>query len=251
MTLSPESADQALLLALITAAALLYSSVGHGGASGYLAAMALVGLSADTMKPAALSMNIFVAGLVFARLARAGHFNARLFVPFAIGSAPLAFFGGAWKLSPGAFTLVVGIALIVAAIRLFAETKDYPAQATPNTWLSVAIGAALGFLSGLTGVGGGIFLSPVLLLLRWTTMRENAAIAAAFIFVNSVAGLAGYAIADRPWPPGIPAMIIAALAGGAVGSELAVRRLAPVRLKKVLAVVLLIAATKMIYAASS
>jgi hypothetical protein len=245
----PDFSDQSLLLALIVVAALLYSSVGHGGASGYLAAMAFVGLSPGTMKPAALSMNIFVAGLVFVRLARAGQFNARLFLPFAIGSVPLAFVGGAWKLSPGAFTLIVGVALIVAAARLFVETKDYPVQATPSTWLSVAIGAALGFLSGLTGVGGGIFLSPLLLLLRWTRMRENAAIAAAFIFVNSIAGLGGFAISGSAWPPGIPAYILAALTGGVIGSELAVRRLSPVRLKKVLGVVLLVAATKMISAA--
>lgn len=245
-----DSPEQWLLLALIAAAALLYSAVGHGGASGYLAAMALVGLSPAAMKPAALTMNVFVAGLVFARLARAGHFNGRLFLPFAIGSVPLAMIGGAWKISPGLFTLLVGFALVVAAGRLFAEPVDYPARATPNTWLAIVIGAVLGLLSGLTGVGGGIFLSPILLLLRWTSMRENAAIAAAFILVNSLAGLAGYALANLPWPPGIPAYVIASLAGGVIGSELAVRRLAPVRLKKVLGVVLLIAAAKMIAAAT-
>jgi uncharacterized membrane protein YfcA len=245
-----ESSDSGTLLILIAIAALLYSAVGHGGASGYLAAMALAGLAPATMKPAALTMNVFVAGLVFIRLSRAGHFNARLFLPFAIGSVPLAMLGGAWKLSPGLFTLLVGFALIVAALRLFIEPMDYPARGTPNHWLAVVIGAVLGLLSGLTGVGGGIFLSPILLLLRWTSMRENAAIAAAFILVNSLAGLAGFAMTDQPWPPGIPVYVLAALAGGVVGSELAVRRLAPIRLKKLLGVVLLIAAAKMIAAAT-
>lgn len=236
----------AALLTLIFGAAVLYSSVGHGGASGYLAVMALWGLSPLVMKPSALSMNIAVAALVFARLARAGHFDARLFLPFALGSIPLAFLGGTWTLPDTSFKIIVGAALLIAAARLFVEQRDTEARARPSPWAAMAIGAVLGLLSGLTGVGGGIYLSPLLLFLRWTSMRRNAALAAAFILVNSMAGLAGYAVSGQPWPDGLPWFVGAALLGGVLGSEFAVRRLAPVQLKKLLAVVLIIAGAKMI-----
>jgi len=235
-----------LLLALIFTAAVLYSSVGHGGASGYLAAMALMGLAPALMKPAALAMNIAVAGLVFVRLARAGHFDWRLFAPFAIGSIPLATIGGAYTLGDAGYKILVGVALLIAAARLFVEHTDTEPTGRPPRWAALAIGAVLGLLSGLSGVGGGIFLSPVLLFLGWTGMRSNAAMAAAFIVVNSAAGLAGYAASDKPWPAEIPMYVMTAVVGGAIGSELAVRRLAPVQLKKLLGVVLLIAAAKMI-----
>lgn len=238
-----------LLLALVVIAAALYSSVGHGGASGYLAAMAFVGLPPAAMKPAALTMNIGVAGLVLWRLARAGHFDWRLFLPFALGSIPMAVLGGGYTLSEALYRYLVAGALLVAAARLFMEPRDTPPRSRPPVWLAVAIGALLGWLSGLTGVGGGIFLSPVLLFLRWTSMRNNAAIAAAFILVNSLAGLLGYATAGHAWPAGIPALVVAALIGGVVGSELALRRLAPVQLKKLLAVVLVIAGGKMLLSA--
>lgn len=238
-----------LLLALAAIAAALYSSVGHGGASGYLAAMALFGLPPSAMKPAALTMNIGVAGLVLWRLARAGHFDWRLFLPFALGSIPMAALGGAYTLHDSIYRALVAGALFIAAARLVMEARDTEPRARPPAWLAVAIGAGLGLLSGLTGVGGGIFLSPLLLFLRWTSMRSNAAIAAAFILVNSLAGLAGYVATGNAWPAGVPALVLAALIGGVVGSELAVRRLAPVQLKKLLAVVLLIAGAKMLLAA--
>lgn len=241
-----EGSSSAILLALIFLAAVLYSSVGHGGASGYLAAMALMGLAPATMKPAALAMNIAVAGLVFVRLARAGHFDWRLFLPFALGSIPLAYVGGAYTLNDAWYKIVVGAALLVAAVRLFFEQHDTEPQHRPPPWAALAIGAVLGLLSGLTGVGGGIYLSPLLLFLRWTSMRSNAALAAAFILVNSIAGLAGYTLTGKPWPDGLAWFVGAALLGGALGSELAVRRLAPVQLKKLLAVVLVIAGAKMI-----
>jgi len=237
------------ILALIVLAAALYSSVGHGGASGYLAVMALFGMAPAFMKPAALSMNVAVAGYVFFRLWRAGHFNGRLFAPFAVASIPLAWLGGSLTLHDAWYQWLVGGALLFAALRLFGETRDTRVRARPNAWLAVAIGALLGLLSGLTGVGGGIFLSPVLLLLRWTTMRQNAAMAAAFILVNSLAALAGHVGAGKAWPPDVPYYIIAAMVGGLIGAELAVRRLAPVTLKKLLGVVLVIAGLKMILTA--
>ena len=227
------------LLALIAVAAMLYSSVGHGGASGYLAAMALFGVSASLMKPAALAMNILVAGLVFVRLWRAGFFNARLFWPFALGSIPLAFLGGAIQLHERAYQF------LVAAWRLLLASHEPPTREAPHPGVALPVGAGLGFVSGLTGVGGGIFLSPLLLFLRWANMRTTAAVSAAFILINSVAGLAGLFTAGVTLPHGLPWMMLAALSGAVVGSELAVRRLAPVRLRQLLGVVLVIAAVKM------
>ncbi len=246
-----DSADTTsiLLLILIALAALLYSSVGHGGASGYLAVMALLGVAPAVMKPAALVLNIFVAGLVFVRLYRAGYFNARLFWPFALGSIPLAFVGGLLILPGNFYRYVVGAALMLAALRLLVEARDQPARSAPPPMLAVAVGAVLGFISGLTGVGGGIFLSPLLLFLRWADMRHTAALSAGFILLNSLAGLAGHLAAGAGVPAGLPWMVLAALAGGMVGAELAVRRLAPVRLRQLLGVVLVIAAAKMFLAA--
>ena len=245
-----DSADTTsiLLLILIALAALLYSSVGHGGASGYLAAMALLGVAPAVMKPAALVLNIFVAGWVAWRLYRAGYFNARVFWPFALGSIPLAFVGGLLILPGNFYRYVVGAALVLAALRLLVEARDQPARSVPPPMLAVAVGAVLGFVSGLTGVGGGIFLSPLLLFLRWADMRHTAALSAVFILLNSLAGLAGHLAAGAGVPAGLPWMVLAALAGGAVGAELAVRRLAPVRLRQLLGVVLIIAAAKMFLA---
>jgi len=235
------------LFALIFIAAVLYSSVGHGGASGYLAAMALFGIAPAAMKPLALSMNIMVAGLGFARLYRAGYFKFSLFWPFALGSIPAAYIGGAWKLTDTTYRTIVGIALLIAAIRMFAESKDDAVRRAPPFAAALLLGAGIGLLSGLTGVGGGIFLSPILLMLHWTTMRESAALAAAFILVDSIAGLAGYASSSHAvWPEALWIFVLVALAGGLVGSELATRRLAPALLKRLLGVVLIVAAWKMI-----
>src|SRR3989338_8943117 len=246
-----DSADTTsiLLLILIALAALLYSSVGHGGASGYLAAMALLGVAPAVMKPAALVLNIFVAVWVAWRLYRAGYFNARVFWPFALGSIPLAFVGGLLILPGNFYRYVVGAPLVLAALRLLVEARDQPARSVPPPMLAVAVGAVLGFVSGLTGVGGGVFLSPLLLFLRWAGMRHTAALSAVFILLNSLAGLAGHVAAGAGVPSGLPWMVFAALAGGVVGAELAVRRLAPVRLRQLLGVVLIIAAAKMFLAA--
>jgi uncharacterized membrane protein YfcA len=243
-----ESLDSALflwLLASIAVAATLYSSVGHGGASGYLAAMALFGVSSTIMKPAALTMNIVVAALVFVRLWRAGYFNAALFWPFAVASIPLAFLGGAYRVHERTYQYLLGAVLLVAAWRLLLASHEPSTRSAPRWRVALPVGAGLGFVSGLTGVGGGIFLSPLLLFLRWANMRTTATVSAAFILVNSLAGLAGLLSTGVALPSRLAAMILAALAGAIVGSELAVRRLAPVRLRQLLGVVLVIAAMKM------
>ena len=233
-------------LSVIAIAAILYSSVGHGGASGYLAAMALFGMEPALMKPAALTMNIFVTVLILSRMSRAGLFNWRLFLPFAIASVPMAFVGGAYTINSTAYKVMVGIALLLAMWRLLWEGSDSEQTSTPGLWVALPVGGLLGLVSGLTGVGGGIFLSPLLLLFHWTTMRGSVAIAAAFILLNSIAGLAGYATTANAWPAGIPVLVITAVFGALIGSELGLRRIAPVQLRKALAIVLAIAGVKMI-----
>lgn len=234
------------LLLSVAAMAILYSSVGHGGASGYLAAMALFGLEPALMKPAALTMNIFVTVLVLWRVSRTGAFNWRLFLPFALASVPMAFIGGAHTINSSIYRIMVGLALLLAMWRLLWEGKDSDRIQVPALWVALPVGAILGLVSGLTGVGGGIFLSPLLLLFHWSSMRGCIAIAAAFILLNSIAGLAGYASTATQWPAGIPVLVMTAMLGGLVGAELGARRLAPTRLRKVLAVVLAVAGAKMI-----
>jgi uncharacterized membrane protein YfcA len=238
-----------VFLSSIAIAAILYSSVGHGGASGYLAVMALFGMEPALMKPAALTMNIFVTLLVLSRLNKAGHFNWRLFTPFVVASIPMAFIGGAYTINEPAYKIIVGIALILAMVRMVWKSHDDYELRIPPIPVALLVGGVLGFISGLAGVGGGIFLSPLLLLFHWTNMRGSAAIAAGFILLNSIAGLAGFATTDQAWPVDIPVLVIAALAGGLIGSELCVRRLAPLKLRKALALVLAVAGIKMIAAA--
>ena len=235
-----------LVLPAIFVAAILYSSVGHGGASGYLAVMALAGLSTEFMKPTALSMNIIVTVLVFTRLYRAGEFDARLFLPFALASIPMAFMGGVIMPSDSSFKYFVGAALIAAAWRMFVGAREAENPKHPHWAKAAPIGAALGFISGLTGVGGGIYLSPLLLMFNWTTMRGSAAIASAFILLNSIAGLAGFMAAGGERPEHLPAFLAVAFMGAVIGSELGSRRMSIPGLRSMLAVVLIVAGAKMI-----
>jgi uncharacterized membrane protein YfcA len=234
------------LLVFIAIAATLYSSVGHGGASGYLAVMALFGLEPALIKPAALTMNIFVTVLVLSRMSRTGLFNWSIFLPFAVTSVPMAYIGGAYTINSSVYKVMVGISLLLAMWRLVWEGNDSERIKAPSPLIALPVGGLLGLVSGMTGVGGGIFLSPLLLLFHWTTMRGSVAIAAAFIMLNSIAGLAGYATTANEWPAGIPLLVITAVFGALIGSELALRRFEPVHLRNVLAVVLAIAGAKMI-----
>ena len=237
------------LLMAIGIAAVLYSSIGHGGASGYLAAMALFGLEPSLMKPAALTMNIFVTVLVLSRIYPACRFDRRLFIPIISASIPMAFLGGAYTIHSSAYKIVVGLLLMLAVWRMFWQATDVVVQKRPEIWITVAVGGVLGFVSGLTGVGGGIFLSPLLLLFRWTDIKGSVPIAAAFILLNSAAGLAGYISTGAGWPPGIPLLVGVAVTGALIGSELAVNRLAPNGLRRVLGLVLMVAGFKMIVTA--
>ena len=237
-----------LLTGFILVAALLYSSVGHGGASGYLAAMALLGIAPEEMRPAALTLNILVSGISFVKYYRAGAFSWHLLWPFALASMPLAYLGGSLTLPGHIYKPVVGLVLIFAAWRSFmsASQLQQVVRTTPPTGVLLLAGAGLGFLSGLTGVGGGIFLSPLLLLFRWAEVRVISGIAAAFILVNSIAGLLGVMSNEPSLPAGLPYWAIAAVIGGFVGAEYGSRRLANPTIRKLLAVVLVVAGIKMI-----
>lgn len=236
------------LIFCIFLAAVLYSSIGHAGASGYLAAMALFGVAPASMKPAALTLNILVATIASIRFISARAFSLKLFLPLAAFSIPFAFIGGKLTLPDRAYKVLVALALFAAAIRLLItsgkttdETRDAP------IWLLCAIGAGIGLLSGLTGVGGGIYLTPVILLAGWAVPKVAAGVSAAFILVNSISGLAGQWQASTKLPPHLGYWAAAAVTGGLIGSHLGVTKFGSIGLKRMLAAVLVIAAYKLAF----
>ena len=237
-----------MLTSAILTIAFLYSSVGHAGASGYLAVLALAGLAPAEMKPVALTLNVIVATVGTAQFMRAGHFDWRLFWPFALTSAPFAFAGGALSLSTRGFHALVGLVLLLSAARfLMRPTVDGQAR-TPSVGVSMAVGGALGLLAGLTGTGGGVFLTPVLLFCGWADTRRASATSVLFILVNSLAGLAGNWSATHAPPTFVWPLAVAALLGGSVGSTLGSRVLPPRVIQRMLAAVLLIAGLKLLAA---
>lgn len=237
-----------LLFAAILTVAILYSSVGHGGASGYIAILALFSVAPAVFKPTALVLNILVATVAACSFARAGHFSWRLFLPFAVTSIPCSFIGGAISLPAHVYKSLVGIVLLASACRLFFHSEqDDLAVRHPSTPVALIVGAGLGLLSGLTGVGGGIFLSPLLLLLKWGRAREVSAVAALFILVNSAAGLLGHVSSLRAIPHFAPLLAVAALTGGVIGSCFVSCRLPATGVIKTLSVVLTIAGFKLLF----
>jgi uncharacterized membrane protein YfcA len=237
------------LTALIFLAAALYSSVGHAGASGYLAAMAFAGLAPETMRPTALALNVLVATIATVRYARAGHFDWRTFWPFALASVPFAFLGGSLRLPAHLYKAAVGVILLLAAAELVRSARRVPeAEGDGHTPLAPAllVGAAIGLLSGLTGTGGGIFLSPVMLFAGWAGTRRTSGVSAAFILCNSVAGLAGAAVGWAALPDALPLWLGAAALGGLVGTQLGSRVLPVFAVRYALSAVLVVAGAKMV-----
>jgi uncharacterized membrane protein YfcA len=239
----------ALLFVVVGA---LYASVGHAGASGYLAVMALLGVSTEVMRPTALLVNVCVAAIACVQFMRAGHFRWRLFWPFAVAGIPAAFVGGLVQLPARPMQLLIGVVLLLACLRMawealgggFASSQGRP----PGRPIAAVTGGALGFVAGLTGTGGGIFLSPLMLVLRWADARRTAATSAAFILVNSLAGLGGMAARDGLSVPHLPLLAGCACVGGVVGSWWGSRRAAPRSLHAALACVLLLASAKLLLA---
>jgi hypothetical protein len=238
----------AILCGLILMLAALYGSVGHAGASGYLAAMALMGIEPDVMKPTALCLNIFVAFVVTFKYYRAGFFSWVLFWPFAVASFPMAYVGGLIQLPGDYYKPLVGVVLLVAATKLIVAPGGATVAATrpPRLPLALALGATIGLLSGLTGTGGGIFLSPVLVFLGWSDVRRAGGVSAAFILVNSVSGLAGVLHHTQSLPRAIPLWALAAVLGGFLGSHYGTRRFGNTTLRRLLGLVLVIAGLKLI-----
>ncbi len=236
-----------LIGAAILAVAFLYSAVGHAGASGYIAVLALAGFAPDVIKPTALVLNILVAAIGSYQFWRAGHFRWSLFWPFALLAAPAAFLGGYLHLPTPLFKIVVGIVLLFSALRFFLRPGDPVEAAPPKLPMALATGAGLGLLSGLTGTGGGIFLTPLMLLCRWAKTKNVAATSVLFILVNSVTGLAGFLSSGKSVPALAWPLAIVAILGGTFGSYLGSRRF-PVRtIQLLLAAVLLIAGVKLAF----
>ena len=237
----------ALLLIGIAVVAFLYSSVGHAGASGYIAVMSLCGLSAGFIRPTALLLNILVACIGTYQFWRAGHFSWQLFWPFALLSVPCAFLGGYLHVPSELLKMVIGAVLLFSAARLFFRQRD-PAETTaPAPATAIGTGAAIGFLSGLTGTGGGIFLTPLLLFCRWTTTKRAAAVSVLFILVNSTAGLAGFLSSGQAVPSFAWLLAIAAVVAGTAGSYLGSRRFPARTISLLLATVLVIAGCKLLF----
>jgi uncharacterized membrane protein YfcA len=233
---------------LLFLVAFLYSSVGHGGASGYLALMAIFSFSPEVMKPTALLLNLFVSLTSFIQFYRGGHFNWKLFLPFAIASVPMAFAGGLITIDANIYKKMLGVLLLIPIIRfLFFPNIRVQEIKKASTVLSLIIGGIIGFLSGLIGIGGGILLSPALLLLKWADMKQTAAISALFIFVNSLSGLAGQLTKGIHFSPDMYVYVAVAFAGGICGAYYGSLRFRHTVLKYILAAVLVLAAYKLIF----
>src|ERR1035437_2514152 len=236
-----------IIIAGIFIVAVLYSSVGHGGASGYLAVMAFLAVAPEITRPTAFVLNVFVASIAAFQFIRAGYFSWNLFWPFAAASIPTSFVGAMIHLPTNVYKALLGVVLVLAAARLAWKFVVDAKVKRPNLALCLVIGALIGLLSGLVGVGGGIFLTPVLLLMNWSETKQEAGISAMFILVNSLAGIAGNFEQVTTLPSNVWIWIAAAVVGGIVGSTLGSKRFNSLMLRRVLAVVLLFAGAKLIF----
>jgi uncharacterized membrane protein YfcA len=234
---------------LLPIVAFLYASVGHGGASGYLALMALFSFAPESMKPTALLLNLFVAGIAFYHYYRAGHFNKKLFLAFAVASIPLAFVGGMITIDASIYKKILAVLLVFAILKMlnvFGKESDRIKDI--KIWQGLVVGGVIGFFSGLIGIGGGIILTPVILLLHWGKMKEAAAVSALFIWVNSGAGLIGQFTSGAEISPQAFLLVALALVGGWFGSYYGSKKFNNSALRYLLAFVLIIASVKLFFA---
>jgi uncharacterized membrane protein YfcA len=238
------------LTGLFLLMAVLYSAVGQGGGSGYLAAMALLGVTPEDFRFIALTLNVVVASIGLVKFARAGFFNGKLLLPFVLSSVPMAFVGGYLSLPAPIFKPVVGLALFGAAVLLLWKppVSEEDVSGEPPLWASLSAGGGIGLLSGLIGIGGGIFLAPFLILKGWASAKTTACLSSAFILVNSLAALSGLAIHTQGFPRFLPVWMGVVALGGWLGAGLGAKRLSPKTLHWLLASVLVIAGAKIILA---
>ncbi|CDF78371.1 sulfite exporter [Formosa agariphila KMM 3901] len=224
----------------------MYASVGHGGASGYLALMALFSFPIVIIKPTALLLNIFVSGISFWYFKKNKHFNWKLFYPFAITSIPAAFIGGYLTINTTLYKQILGVFLIIAVLRILGIfKKEQDTQKSVNLPLALLIGCGIGLFSGMIGIGGGIILSPIILLLAWGTTKESAAVSALFIFVNSVSGIIGFLLKNDSFPTESFYLIPFALIGGTLGAKYGSQKFSNIKLTYMLSFVLLLASIKL------
>ena len=237
-----------LLLVSLFTIALLYSSIGHGGGSGYLALFAIFGIAPLFMKSTALTLNLFVSAISFFSYYKAGYFRLKLILPFLLTSIPSAYIGALIHVDSKIFKFILGIFLLVAIARMLIIPRAVgEATNRPNLILALIIGAVLGFFSGMIGIGGGIILSPLLILMRWANLKESASASAIFIFLNSAAGLTGTFHAGLTIEPRIIYWVLAGMAGAIIGSYLGSFRLTSTKLKYILSLVLLFASFKLFF----
>lgn len=233
---------------LLFTVAFLYAAVGHGGASGYLALMAIYGFAPEVMKPTALLLNLFVSLTSFVQFYRGKHFNWKIFLPLALASIPMAFLGGLVSIDAFVYKKILGLLLLIPIVRFFFFKNTNPdGLKEPDFGLSIAIGGSIGLLSGMIGIGGGIILSPVLLLLKWTDQKQTAAISALFIFVNSLSGLFGQLTKGIHFSSDMILMVLIAFAGGLIGAWLGSQKFKQEVLKLILASALSVAAFKLLF----
>ena len=237
-------------LVLLAVVAFLYAAVGHGGASGYLALMALFGFSVSIMKPTALLLNLFVAAIAFVHYARAGHFKLKLFLPFAMASIPAAFLGGLIEVNVDLYKKILGILLVFAVMRMLGifDRLDFDREIRQlRVWQGLSIGGVVGFFSGLIGIGGGIILSPIILLCHWGNAKQTAAVSALFIWANSAAALVGVMLHGAQLSSQVWLLVLAAVLGGFLGGLLGSRWLSNKILIYLLATVLGLATLKLLF----
>lgn len=241
------TSNELLIAGLLFLGAILYTSVGHAGSSVYIAIMSLFGLAATVIKPTALVLNIFVSSFTSWRFLKAKLFDLKLFIPLAIGAIPMAFVGGSIELSNEIYKPIVGLLLLASGISFLVQFKAQPNSRInpPRNLITFVVGASIGLLAGLTGTGGGIFLSPIALLFNWTSIKQISGTSALFILANSIFGLLGHATSVGNLPSALPLFVIAVMFGAFIGTRLGIKKFSNQGVKRALGVVLIIAGLKL------
>jgi uncharacterized membrane protein YfcA len=243
------SSTTLLIPVAVFTAAFLFAIAGHSGASAYLAIFGLLGMTPDVIKPSVLALNVVVASITTYKFTRAGHFSWRLIWPFILTSIPSSFLGGLISLPTPIYRILVGVVLVYASLRMLFDVpgKNDTSLGFPPIWLSLLLGAGIGFTGGLIGIGGGILLSPILLLTNWAGPQLTAGTIAVFVLVNSISGLLGHWSTSMQLPPQLPIWGVVALVGGWIGAEIGSRKLSANFLRRMLGLILLVSGSRMFF----